>query len=119
MLLVAAWDATKTLWVYTTNQGATALYRLSGSYASQAATLGGAAATAPFPQPLRRGVKMRTAICTTAGGVKRRVPIFTKTAFNALVPGTTTLNVNVASVETIATVDSLEGERYHGAGLKA
>lgn len=114
---MAAWDATKTLWVYTTNQGSSALYRLSGSYAGQAATLGGAAATAPFPNPLRRGVKPRVAICKTAGGVKRRVPIFTKAAFNALVPGTTSIIVNVASVETAATVQSLEGERYHGAGL--
>ncbi len=114
---MAAWDYTKHLVVYTTNQGASALFRLSGSYHSQAATLGNTDAAAPFPQPLRRGVKPRVAIVKTAGGVKRRVVIFTKAAFNALVPGTTSINVNVASVETAATVQTLEGERYHGAGL--
>jgi hypothetical protein len=116
-LSMAAFATTRTLWQYTSDQGKKCLYRAQTGYTSQVAILGGAAADGTEGEPKRYGLKIRCAICKTAGGVKRRVPIFTQTAYAAIVVGTTSINVNVAETATAATVVSLEGERHRGAGL--
>lgn len=114
---MAAFLTTRTLWQYTSDQGKKALFRAQTGYTSQVATLGGAAADGTEGQPKRYGLKARCAIVKTAGGVRRRVVVYTQAAYAALVPGTTVIQVNVASVDTPATVVSLEGERHRGAGL--
>lgn len=114
-----AFDTTRTMWTYHTDQGVSIPYRAQTGYTSQDAVLGGAAFTPPFPEPKRYGLKPRSAIVPITGHltVKRRVPIFDQTAYAAIVPGTTAIIVNYQGNQVSSTVESLEGERHRGAGL--
>jgi len=116
---MAAFDTSRTMWTYTTDQGVAIPYRAQTGYTAQVATLGGAAFTPPFPEPKRYGLKVRSVIVPVAGHttIKRRVTVFAAAAYNAIVPGTTTVNVNYQGQSTSSTVESKEGERHHGAGL--
>lgn len=116
---MAVFNTARVQWTYTTAQGVAIPYRTQTGYSSQVATVGGAAWTGPVTQPKRYGLKFRCAIVPVTGHltVVRRVPIFTAAAFDAIVPGTTTITVNYQGNEVVSTVRSLEGERHHGAGL--
>lgn len=117
---MAAFDHTKTLWAYTTDNDVLTTYRADTGYTAQSATLGGAAAAAPYPPPPRKGLKVRHGIFKTAGGVFRKVPFFTAAKYNDAIPGTTTAMVDIGDgQQTSATLQSLEGEHYRGAGMRS
>jgi hypothetical protein len=114
---MAAFSTSRVLWQYTNDQGKKCLFRALAGYTAQVAKLGGAAADGTEGEPKRYGLKPRTAIVKTAGGVKRRVVVFDNAAYAALVVGTSTIDINIDHTGTSATVTSLEGERHRGAGL--
>lgn len=117
---MAAFDTTRVFWTYTSDNGETIPYRTMTGYSTQVATLGGSAWTGGAHQPKRYGLKPRSVLLPIDGspGRFRRVTVFTPTAYNAITSGTTTVDHNLAGTATTATVESKEGERHRGAGLK-
>jgi hypothetical protein len=115
---MAAFNTSRVFWSYTTDQGVTIPYRTMLGYSGQVAELGGAAATPPYAEPKRYGLKPRCALVPVPGHetLVRRVPVFTQTAYAAITPGTTTLSINYQGNAVTGTVRSLEGERHRGAG---
>jgi hypothetical protein len=113
-----AFAKTKTLWTYTNDQGVNLMFRGTTGYTSQA-VVGGTAFTGLPSSTHRYGLKPRVAIVKgNLTSVKRRVVIFDPTAYDALVPMTTTIIVADASnAQETGTVQSKEGERHHGAGV--
>lgn len=112
---MAVFDTGRIIWTYESDNGMSIPYRTQVGYSSQSATIGGASGSAINAEPKRYGLKQRVAIVLADNHV-RRVPIFTKAAYAALVPGTSTILVNVDGQAVSGTVRSLEGERHRGAG---
>lgn len=115
---MAAFPNTRTLWTYTSDDGVDIPFRGVTGYTAQAATLGGTAWTGAGGASARRGLKLRCVYAVTAGGVRRKVVIFTAAKYSDIVVNTTTVSVDVGDGQgTSATVRSREGEHHQGGGL--
>lgn len=116
---MAAFDRTRVTWTYTSDDGVAMPYRTLAGYSTQAA-LGGAAFTGIIGPTKRYGMKVRRVLVKgDITGIKRWVPVFTKAAYSAIVAKTTAVNIPDASLTTLeaGVVQTLEGERHHGAGI--
>ena len=114
---MVAFSTAKTKWKYTCDNGETCRYTTWAGYSAQAAVLGGEAGSTSDNTIPRNTVPRHVFATDTATGlVKRRITVFDATAFDAIVPDTTTLQINVDHVQVAATIRTKHQERIKGAG---
>lgn len=112
---MVAFATTRTACKYASDRGPTFRFRVLDSYLAQEA-LGWVACDSISQEVAPGGMKPRVALCWKASdhSLRRRVVVATAAAYDALVPGTTPIMVNIASVQTEYIVYAREGERNRG-----
>jgi hypothetical protein len=111
---VAAFVTTKTLAKYASDSLGDFRRKIMNGYYTQEAL--GWTAGARTDGTLTKGIRARHALVKTAGGVRRKVIVGTDAALVAMVPGTTSIDVNINGTATAATVQSIQGEHSVGQG---
>lgn len=114
---MVAFSTARTKWMYTCDNGETARYTTWAGYSAQAAVLGGeAGSTADNTIPKNTKPRHVFATDTATGLVRRKIVVFDNTAFDAIVPDTTTVQINVDHVQVAATIRTKHQEVIKGAG---
>lgn len=115
---MAAFLTTRTACKYASDRGPTFRFRVMDSYLAQEA-LGWVACDSIAQETPPKGMKPRVALCWLAAdhSKRRRVVVATAAAYDALVPGTTPISVNIASVLTEYICYERQGERNRGKEL--
>ena len=110
---MVAFSTAKVKWKYTCDNTDVCRYTTWSGYSSQAAVLGGeAGSTADNPVPKSTRVRHVFVTDTATGLVKRKITVFDDAAWDAIVPDTTSLFINVDHVQVAATVRSKVQEKH-------
>ena len=115
---MAPFVRTRTACKYASDRGPTFRFRVLDSYLAQE-PLGWVAADSITQEVPPKGMKPRVALCWLAAdhSKRRRVVVATAAAYDALVPGTTAISVDVGGVLTEYICYEREGERNRGKEL--